>query len=199
MPPTPSSEWEIAARELLRRAAALTKTETTISPAVGGPSARAHVDVSEIRAALAALPDSIGYLRTRRAEPFATVSSEADFQDLIYLTLKPFFRDLQYETPTAKGSASYSIGDFHVWSGNLIIEAKFIGGKPDVKRVADEIAEDIWKYSTQTKCRYILFVVYDGNMLISDRPQFVAKASATDGTFKAAGRQIEIDTLIVPT
>ena len=144
------------------------------------------------------MPDSIGYLKTRRVQPFGVVDSEANLQDLVYLSLKPYVRDLQYEIPTNKGAAPFSIGAFWMPSLSLFIECKYVGRREDVKRVADEISEDIWKYSTQTSCERMLFVAYDPGLHIPDRPQFVRGVSAKPNSFKAGGRGIIIDTMIVP-
>jgi hypothetical protein len=150
-------------------------------------------------AVLDGFPGLVGYLNGRRAAGgVTTVGSEADVQDLLYLGLKPMFPEMVYEQPSEKGAAGYSIGDFHLPSLRLILEAKYIARKSDVKEKADEIAEDIWKYATQTDCERIIFFVYDPNLLIPDRPNYARSLSTLHGDFKSGGREVEIRTVIKP-
>jgi REase_DpnII-MboI len=148
---------------------------------------------------LDAFPGLVGYLNGRRGgKGVAAVESEADVQDLLYLSLKPIFPELVYEQPTKKGSAGYSIGDFHIPTLNLIVEAKYVNKPSDVKARADEIAEDIWKYTSQTDCERIIFFIYDPKILIPDRPNYAKSLSAKPGEYKKAGRDIAIWTVIKP-
>ena len=193
--PVSSNAWEIAARMMVSRCQRLTELAT---PSLSEPAPAPPDGADRLVQLLSVLPDSIGYLQFRRSEPFAKVESEADFQDLIYLGLKPTIRDLQYEVPTNKSSFGFSVGDFYVPSSKLIIEAKYIGKRSHVRRVAAEIAEDIWKYASQTPCEGIIFAVLDRLMLIPDRPQFIAGATAERGAFTVEQRAITIETVIVP-
>jgi hypothetical protein len=155
--------------------------------------------VSQLISALDAFPGLVGYLNGRRAGGGVTsVDSEADVQDLLFLSLKPIFPEMVYEQPTDKGAASYSVGDFHLPSLKLILEAKYVSRREDVKRKADEIAEDIWKYATQTDCERIIFFVYDPKLLIPDRPNYARSLTTRDADFRAAGRDLEIRTVIKP-
>lgn len=144
-------------------------------------------------------PTLVGYLNGRRSSgSIITMESEDNVQDLLFVSLKPLFPDLVYEQPTEKGSAGYSIGDFSLPSLHLVLEAKYVAVKADVKTKADEIAEDIWKYGTQTECETIVFFVYDPKILIPDRASFARMSSATAKEFRIRGRQVEIVTIIKP-
>lgn len=150
-------------------------------------------------AILDGFPALVGYLQGRRRQPeVVSVNSEAQVQDLLYFSLKPAFPDLVYEEPTTKGAAGYSVGDFAIPSLKLILEAKFIASATDVKTKADEIAEDIWKYATQTDCQRIVFFVYDPQLLIPDRANYLRALSASADEFTARGRAVEIQTVIKP-
>lgn len=172
----------------------------------GGNVSPLHTDVysepsrlGSLLEILDAFPTLVGYLNGRRGSAKATmVQSEADVQDVLYLALKPAFSDLVYEEPTKKGAAAYSIGDFSVPCLNLILEVKYVGSATDVKGKADEMCEDIWKYSTQSDCRRIVFFVYDPFLLIPDRANYTRALSAKAGEFSASGRLIEIQTIIKP-
>lgn len=167
------------------------------APSSSEPAPAASLDT--LIKALDAFPTLVGYVNSRRSKgTLLAIDSEADVQDLLYLSLKPLFSDLVYEQPTEKGSAGYSVGDFSIQSLQLILEAKYVAEKKDVKARADEIAEDIWKYANQTDCKFIVFFVYDPNLLIPDRANFARLSSATGGDFKAKGREVEIITVIKP-
>jgi hypothetical protein len=155
--------------------------------------------VERLLEALNAFPTLVGYLNGRRSSggPIVIVS-EAGVQDLIYVSLKPMFPDMVYEEPTKKGSVGYSVGDFSVPSLKLILEVKFISARQDVKTKADEISEDIWKYTTQTDCERVVFFVYDPYLLIPDRVNYAHSLSAIPGAFRSKGREVEIITLVHP-
>lgn len=141
-------------------------------------------------------PTLVGYLQGRRGKAdFMSVTSEADVQDLLFISLKPQLPDLVYEEPTKKGAAGYSIGDFSFPSMSLILEVKYVKERKDVKAKAGELAEDVWNYANQTDCQRIIFFVYDPNLVIPDRPAFIKPCS---GRHAIAGRRIELQTIIKP-
>jgi len=155
--------------------------------------------VDRLVEALNTFPALVGYLNGRRSSGGPIViASEADVQDLIYISLKPMFPDMVYEEPTKKGPAGYSVGDFSVPSLKLILEIKFIAARQDVKTKADEISEDIWKYTTQTDCERVVFFVYDPCLLIPDRANYTRSLSAIPGDFRSKGREVDIITLVHP-
>ena len=155
--------------------------------------------IQHLFAALDAFSGLVGYLNGRRESGgVATVKSEADVQDLLYLSLKTIFPEMVYEQPTEKGAQGYSIGDFQIPSLKLILEAKYVAKKADVKARAEEIQQDIYQYTTQTECKRIVFFVYDPLILIPDRANFAASLSAAEGDYKSAGREVEIWTVVKP-
>jgi hypothetical protein len=154
-------------------------------------------DFSRLINVLGAFPTIVGYFKGRRlSSSLVSVESEADVQDLLFTMLKPMFPTLVYEEPTQKGAVGYSIGDFALPEMALIVEAKFVANRDRVKAVADEIAEDIWKYSNQTTCERIVFFVYDPHVLIPDREAFVRSNSPSD--FAVRGRSIQVIVVIKP-
>jgi hypothetical protein len=190
-------------RSLERLRADLAGTGATVP--MSSASAPSAVPLSEdapvlrLFHALDNLPVLVGYLNARRSSsPLFQVDSEAAVQDLLFLTLKSHFPDLVYEEPTRKGAAGYSVGDFCVPSLKLILEAKYIASAQDAKAKADEIAEDIWKYTTQTDCQRIVFFIYDPHLSIADRANYTKALSAHEGEFVSRGRPIEIHVVIKP-
>ena len=191
------TDWESRLRDLAAgadNARRLLRAFRAGQPAVQQP----QLPTPDLLEILRRLPNSIGYLKSRRTRPFASIESEDDLQDLLWLTLKPHFPDLEYESPTRKSAASYAICDFALPSLSMLLEAKFIAATKDVKRVADEISEDIWKYSTTTDYGTFVFFVYDPDILIPDREKFIEGLSSPDGEYQARGRAVTIHTLIVP-
>lgn len=163
------------------------------------PATQPSADFAPLQVLLNALdtfPTLVGYLQGRRkTREFLVLADEADVQDLLFVALKPIVPELVYEEPTKKGAAGYSVGDFSISSLKLILEVKYIKERSDVKAKADEIAEDIWKYMSQTDCQRIVFFVYDPNLLIPNRTSFVKGSSAQ---LESDGRQIEVQTIIKP-
>ncbi len=198
MAPETIDEWQARLRRLVRpfpgREATAVPLPARQAPAAADGSTR----MGELKATLRSISDSVRYLHNRRGEPSFAVASEDDLQDLIYVSLKPRFPDLVYEEPTKKGSAGYSIADFSIPELDTLVEAKLILKKSDVKPVGGEIAEDIWNYSNNTDCRAIIFFVFDPNLAITDRQQFIRGAKAEPGSYQLAGRSIEIDTIVGP-
>lgn len=200
-----AEEWNLAEAQFRQIAAALAHLRVELqNHGVGRPSARQPVhpvppSLERLIEAVNTFPALVGYLNGRRpsGEP-RVIRSEADVQDLIYVSVKPIFPDMVYEEPTKKGAAGYSIGDFSIPCLKLILEIKFVGAREDVKAKADEISEDIWKYTTQTDCERVVFFVYDPHMLIPDRVNYARSLSAAPGSFRSKGREVEIITLIRP-
>ena len=185
-------------RRLAKGMTAMTR-DLTRAGLVEQPSSVSPLPIRRLMDALDAFPGLVGYLNGRRSGGgIASVNSEADVQDLLYLSLKPLFPEMVYEEPTQKGAAAYSIGDFSIPSLKLVLEAKYVAKQADVKAKGNEIAEDIWKYTTQTDCERIIFFVYDPYLLIPDRPNYVRSLSTAPGDFKSKGREVEIRTVIKP-
>lgn len=199
-----SQTVESAARNLRRLAADIRPlgawTAKEHAPPVGvADTGVAAAPLKRLFAILDTFPTLVGYLNGRRASGNAVrVACEADVQDVLYLALKPAFPDLVYEEPTKKGAAGYSIGDFWLPCLKLVLETKYINTSGDVKAKADEMCQDIWKYSTQGDCERILFFVYDPHLLIPDRVNYARALSTKAGKLTAGEREVEIRTVIKP-
>jgi hypothetical protein len=198
-------EWTLAEEQFREIAAALAHLSVELrSHGVEPPSAKQPAQpvspsLEKLIEALNTFPALVGYLNGRRpsGEP-PVIRSEADVQDLLYVSVKPIFADMVYEEPTKKGAAGYCIGDFSIPCLKLILEIKFVGAREDVKAKADEISEDIWKYTTQTDCERVVFFVYDPGLLIPDRANYARSLSTSPGDFKSKGREVDIITVIEP-
>ena len=198
-------EWNLLEARARRLAAALGDLRVELlNQGLTRPSAKAPPQalpppMERLLEALSTFPALVGYLNGRRPSGGPTaIASEADVQDLIYVSLKPIFADMVYEEPTRKGAAGYSVGDFSIPCLKVILEIKFIAARQDVKSKADEISEDIWKYTTQTACESVVFFVYDPQLLIPDRANYARSLSTTSGNFRSKGREVDIITVIEP-
>jgi REase_DpnII-MboI len=112
----------------------------------------------------------IRYLNTRRsAGAIINIESEADVQDVLYLLLRPWIIDLNYESPADKTANRFAIKDFASPSGRFVIDAKYIRNKDHGKNISKELHDDIEMYRTHPRCDDLIFFVYDPNLFIPDQ------------------------------
>ncbi len=160
---------------------------------------KSPLQIKDVFYILDSFNDCAAYLKSRR-EKVRTfeMNSEAPVQDLLFVMLKPVFPDLTFEDPSAKSAASYAIKDLYIPSLKLVLEAKYIGSRGDVKLIEKQLADDIWKYSSNLDCEELIFFIYDPLLCISDRRNFIKKMSRSVGEFINNGRQILIKTKVCP-
>jgi len=96
------------------------------------------------------------------------LDSEADVQDALYIVLRPWVRDLVWETPTEKIANRFTIRDFVSRSLRLVIEAKYARDEAHGKCISRELHDDIEVYRHNQACDTIIFFIYDPNALIPD-------------------------------
>lgn len=134
-----------------------------------GESTPAARTAADIRAALDEFMECVRYLNTRRSENSLRLESESAVQDALYLMLRPWVRDLVPETPTDRVASRFTIKDFRTVSARTIIEAKFVRDRDHGRTISREMHDDIETYRSDPACDYLLFFVYDPNVLIPDR------------------------------
>jgi hypothetical protein len=98
--------------------------------------------------------------------------NEPHLQELCDGILKASGHDLVREFPFMRWSSSLAKPDWYVESLNVVVEAKYVRKKEDLRQISEAIASDITKYG-DNKFR-ILFVVYDPSHLIADDSAFAA-------------------------
>jgi hypothetical protein len=112
----------------------------------------------------------IRYLNTRRsAGAIINIESEADVQDVLYLLLRPWIVDLNYESPGDKTANRFVIKDFASATGRFVIDAKYIRDKDHGKNISKELHDDIEMYRTHPHCDDLIFFVYDPGLFIPDQ------------------------------
>jgi hypothetical protein len=105
--------------------------------------------------------------------------NEPHLQELCDGILKASGHDLVREFPFMRWSSSLTKPDWYVESLNVVIEAKYVRKKEDLRQISEAIASDITKYG-DNKFK-ILFVVYDPSHLIADDSVFAAPILARSG------------------
>ncbi len=187
-------------REALGRALSLRQELSTLEEPIetlSRPWRLADPSIEQLLHVLSLFPTLAGYLNGRRPSGSSlAINCEADVQDVLFIALKPIFPEMVHEQPTQKGAAGFSIGDFGFPQLRLILEAKFISRREDVQAKANEVAEDIWKYTHQSDCESVVFFVYDPKRLIPDRVNFASSLSSSSGGYKASGREVQLLTVV---
>lgn len=98
--------------------------------------------------------------------------NEPHLQELCDGIMKSSGYDLVREFPFMRWSSSLTKPDWYVESLNVVIEAKYVRKKEDLRPISEAIAADITKYG-DNKFK-ILFIVYDPSHLIADDSAFAA-------------------------
>lgn len=97
------------------------------------------------------------------------VKSEREVQDIMWLMLRPYFKDLiDEETLPKLGHSAYK-PDFAIPSLRTLLEVKYVRKKGDFKTVEKEILEDSVAYLTNTKDYGKLIVfIYDHSSSVQE-------------------------------
>lgn len=156
--------------ESMASAAALCAGVADLARKYTRPPRESTVDAGAIVTALNQFQECVRYLNTRRSTgAILKLDSEAAVQDAIYLMLRPWISDLNYESPTSRVSNRYVIKDFISPSAETVIEIKFIRDEPHGKNISKEMHDDIEMYRRHPHCRTLVFFVYDPASLIPDQ------------------------------
>ena len=102
------------------------------------------------------------------------VKSEREVQDILWLILRPCFRDLiDEETLPKLGHSAYK-PDFAIPSLRTLLEVKYVRKRGDFKGVEKEILEDSVAYLTNTKDydRLIVFI-YDHSCSVQEHEETI--------------------------
>jgi hypothetical protein len=153
--------------------------------------------VDDVCHALQEFTECVRYLKTRRNKgaELLSLDSEAEVQDVLYLILRPWIRDLVYETPTDKVSNRFTIRDFVSRSGRFVLEAKYIRDADHGKNVSKEMHDDIEMYRHHQHCDTLIFFIYDPNSLIPDQG---AMRSSIESSRVYDGRALECRLIVKP-
>jgi hypothetical protein len=141
----------------------------------------------------------VRYLNTRRsAGAVIDIQSEADVQDVLYLLLRPWVVDLQYESPADKSANRYAIKDFSTAVGRFVVDAKYIRDKEHGRLISKELHDDIEMYRTHPRCDDLIFFVYDPDALIPDQ-RALRHAIETERAYGVGGqKQLRCHLIVKP-
>jgi hypothetical protein len=109
--------------------------------------------------------------------------NEPHLQELCDGIMKSSGHDLVREFPFMRWSSSLTKPDWYVESLNVVIEAKYVRKKEELRPISEAIASDITKYG-DNKFK-ILFVVYDPSHVIADDSAFAAPILARNSMLAA--------------
>jgi hypothetical protein len=96
------------------------------------------------------------------------ITQEREVQDLLWLILRSYFRDLVDEDALPKLGHSTYKADFGIPSLRLIVEAKFASAKEDFKKIEKEIQEDCIPYLRDLRYESLIIFVYDGSSSVQE-------------------------------
>ena len=90
------------------------------------------------------------------------INSEKDFQNFLYPILRSHFGDLEDEHYLPKYAAKSYQPDFGIPSAKLLVEAKVIRTKPDLKKVQAELHDDVAGYlNSNDKYNKVIAAIYN--------------------------------------
>lgn len=90
------------------------------------------------------------------------IRSEREVQDILWIILRGFFQDLEFEDTLPKFGHSTYKADFGITSLGLLIEVKFARSASAFKDIEKEVLEDIKPYlSNPDRYKEIIVFIYD--------------------------------------
>lgn len=105
--------------------------------------------------------------------------NEPHLQEICDGLLKSCGHDLVREFPFMRWSSSLTKPDWYVGSLNVLIEAKYVRKKSDLRQITEDIAADITKYGDNDF--RVLFLVYDPQHHVTDEKAFSAPITNRPG------------------
>lgn len=96
------------------------------------------------------------------------IEKEREIQDILWIILRSYFRDAEYENTLPKlGHSSYR-ADFTITSLKLIVEVKFAKTANDFKRIEKEVQEDYIPYIRDNRFESIIVFIYDHSASVQE-------------------------------
>lgn len=102
----------------------------------------------------------------RKGQKGIQVNNEYDVQFLVNALMGLHFDNVKSEEPTPSIAASSSRLDFLLPEYGIVIETKYTYQGRPLKKLNDEMINDIARYRIHPECRLIIFFVYDRCRLI---------------------------------
>lgn len=96
------------------------------------------------------------------------IEDEYDVQSILYLILRSYFVDIEYEDPTPKFGHGSSRLDLKIPQLKTIVEVKYARSSRDFAKIEDEIKIDASDYVQSTEYRKIIVFIYDSSSSVQD-------------------------------
>lgn len=101
-------------------------------------------------------------INTRRENrPSISINDEYDQQDVLHAILKLFFKDIRPEDYVPSYAGGNSRIDFYIPTHNLYIENKITSDTLKDRKLGEQLAIDVARYSGKTDCKILFFSIYD--------------------------------------
>ncbi len=133
-------------------------------------------------------------IRGYRRPPFV-IENEYDVQDLLFVMLRPFFPDIEYEEHAKKNAGSEKRVDFVFRAIQTVLEVKCIRDRRHAKAVFDELRIDVESYHSHDDCRHMVFFIYDPRLEIIDGQKMMQDVN---GVRTIKGKDVEVKVVIRP-
>ncbi len=96
------------------------------------------------------------------------IDDEYDIQSILYLILRSYFSDVEYEDPTPKFGHGSSRLDLKIPQLKTIVEVKYARSSKDFAKIEDEIKIDVSDYVQSTDYRKIIVFIYDHSSSVQE-------------------------------
>jgi len=117
------------------------------------------------------LPEFLAVMQDRgRDRPPIEIADEYDLQDVLHGLLRVYFEDVRTEDYAPERSGGRSRIDFVLRGEGILVEAKFARPGHGVKRIAEELIDDMERYRSHPDAEALVALVYDpGRVIVNSK------------------------------
>lgn len=121
-------------------------------------------------------------------------NSEYDFQDLFWLSVKPWISSISREGPEVVFDGQKKKSDFSINNSRFIIEMKFARDKNDKREIVKTLDGLTRFYSDNANVKFLLFIVYAAGESDIDQREWEGRFSNNQSNPRVVLKVIYIDT-----
>lgn len=151
-------------------------------------------DVALVERVCRRLPQAARILatRSRKGKTAYEIADEYDVQDLLHATLRAYLKYSVQEDPLPKvAGAKSGRADISIEELGVLIEAKYVHGPEDQKRLFEEYSQDLVLYAKWPHLKTLIYFIYNSADLRD--PEALEKLSATQ---EVNGRRFEVKVVL---
>lgn len=131
--------------------------------------------------------------RQRKNKTSFVIQDEYDVQDLLHALIRGYLKYSVQEDPLGKVAGTKSgRADISIEQLGVLIEAKFVHGPTDQKRIFEEISQDLILYSKWEHLKTLIVLIYNSDDLRD--PESLEKLS---GVKEINGKRFEVQIVLV--